>query len=315
MAILHYTAAHHKDAIYHYTGQDKQDKFPMPVFIPAYGNTLPMSSPSLNLTSNITLEGEMCPGGVEFTCSARNLSFLSWYLDDVFLVQYNVEESHDYPVDLCDQVPGDHSLLKDICSYRGSVVIQDVSSENDGKHYSFLSTLTLRAYFINNGGDIKYTQVLCGSDTYNQTLTTNFTVSCNNTAGPNPSINISSSDESKSQIELKCEGTDLPSFSWFDNHNRSLSDPYIHDFTSDHFPLTLQSSMPGFKIIIHGASKRNDYTSYFNILSFLQFNMTEVHSISCGSHGHISRSIIVSGKVQSAYSSSNLYVVLYCRGL
>ena len=65
----------------------------------------------VHLTSNVTLEGEMCPGGVEFTCSARNLSFLSWFLDDVLLVQYNVEESHDYPLDLCDQVPDNQGYM------------------------------------------------------------------------------------------------------------------------------------------------------------------------------------------------------------
>ena len=198
-------------------------------------------------------------------------------------------------------------ITKDICSYRGSAVIQDVSREKDGKHYSFLSTLTLRAYFINNGEDIKYTQVLCGSDTYNQTITTDFAVSCNNTAGPNPSINISSSDESKSQIELKCEGIDLLSFSWFYNHNHSLSDSYTYNFTSDHFPLSKNSSLPGFKIIVHEASKRNDYAGDFSFKLSLLFNKSEVnrtvHSIYCGSPGHISQSIIVNGKVHSPYSS------------
>ena len=244
------------------------------------------------LTSNITLQGDICPVGVQLNCFVPDQPSLTWFFENKTVLTFTPEHNYKDAIDLCEHHVGEHPLLREICAYHGKLFINNVTqSENDKDLYSISSTFELRTYFLNNNKGDRYNFVGCGSSEHMETLQTNFTVNCSNPATPEVEMASTSTaidhELCSAGTEVTCNGTDIPSLTWSSNAHQLLIEPYVYNVTSNtHFPLELTVSIPGVRIRVDGASKRNDYSSHFSSNSTLIFTESvqdNVDYVSCGS--------------------------------
>ena len=245
---------------------------------------------NITLTSNITLQGDICPVGVQLNCFVPDQPSLMWFFENETVVTFTHENCHRYPCDLCEHLVGEYPLLREVCAYHGTLLINNVTqSERDKDLYSISSTFELRMYFLNNNRGDQYNFVGCGSSELKETLPTNFTVNCNDTGTSKVEVSSTSADHElcSAGTEFTCNGTDLPSLTWNSNAGQLLIEPYIYNVTTlTRFPLELTASVPGVKITVNSASKRNDYLTQFSFDSTLIFTESvqdNVDYVSCGS--------------------------------
>ncbi len=170
---------------------------------------LPLSpSAYVTLSSNDTtgLQGNICPGGMEMTCIARNIPYMTWYFTDadhqVVMANYSFTEGQKFPVNICDSAKGNEAL-DEFCKNSGSIKI-DVATQGEGEGvYNFNSTLVARESYIRKQD---YQNVQCGSDEARDTILTNFTVSCK--LFLESRVTLTSNGTSDSHVELMCHGQD-----------------------------------------------------------------------------------------------------------
>lgn len=247
------------------------------------------ADPSVNLTSDITLQGDICPISVQFNCSIQDLPYVIWFLGDEDLVKFSPEKQN-YPYNLCEHLYEDHQILKEICSYHGKLVIVNVTESDTGKdRYNIFSTFELRTYFINDGKGREYDTVSCGSNEHKGTVPTNFTVSCNNPS-LDPTVKLTAKPNASHPCpsvgtELTCVGNDLQSLTWSYNLHHNITEPYVYNFITDQFPLKLHSSLSGVRVTINSADMKNDYFNHFGFVSILNFteSYNNITSVTCGS--------------------------------
>ena len=214
---------------------------------------------------------------------------LTWFFENKPVLAFSPKHIYTDAIDLCEDHDEKHPLLQEICAYHGKLFINNVTqSERDKDLYSISSTFELRTYFLNNNRGDQYNFVACGSSEHMEPLPTNFTVNCSNPGTPEVEMASMSTDTEpcSAGTEITCNGTDLYSLTWNFNTGPYLNEPYIYNTTIiTHFPLELPVSIPGARIRVDGAIRRNDYSNQFSFNStlILESDQNNVDYVSCGS--------------------------------
>ena len=166
---------------------------------------------NITLTSNITLQGDICPVGVQLNCFVPDQPSLTWFFENKTVVTFTPKDGYKHVIDLCHHHVGEHPLLQEICAYHGKLFINNATqSERDKDLYSISSTFELRTYFLNNNRGDQYNFVGCGSSEHNmETLLTNFTVNCSSPATPEVTSMSTYTEPCSAGTEVTCNGTEV----------------------------------------------------------------------------------------------------------
>ena len=166
----------------------------------------------IQLSANQTLQGDICPSGIEFTCTSQKVDVMEWYLGDVILASYYPYSKGTHSENLCDSA-SNNKILNDFCESGGSLSIQSVRITK-GKYNISSSLVTTGTYIYFN----QYNYVDCGDDSNKLEVLTNFTMTCNpvtlNFTYNNTNVVGGTCD---GVVEFICKGSDVTYFHWMYN--------------------------------------------------------------------------------------------------
>ena len=229
------------------------------------------------LNVNDTLEGDICPPGLEFRSIARNVEHIEWYFEEELVTDYTPRTELNQPTNLCEN-HNSNSILTDLCENGGSLIINEVKT--NGSRYDINSSL------ITTGTYIYYHQYLyikSGSNSIMQTLSTNFTLSC----GPK-GISLTSNNTNVDNgtcegiVEFRCNGTNVKYFQWTYNNYLELSDNYTYS-VYDLFPMTQNTSISDVNYTVISADTDNCFADNFNFESMWSDNLGNLDKMSISS--------------------------------
>ena len=236
------------------------------------------------LNVNDTLEGDICPAGLEFRSIAWNVEHIVWYFEEELVSDYSPSTELRQPKNLCEDIKS-HSILIDLCENGGSLIVNEVT--NNGSRYDITSSLISTGTYIYHH---QYLYIKSGSNSIMQTLSTNFTLSC----GPE-GISLTSNNTNVDSrtcegiVEFRCNGTNVKYFQWTYNNYLPLSDNYIYS-VYDVFPMTQNTSISDVHYTVISADTDNCFADNFNFESMWSDNLgnldkMSISSIECISDG------------------------------
>ena len=252
----------------------------------------------VDLHANTSLQGNICPGVVEFKCHAWNVKSLLWYFGDDSVSSFDPSGSQQFPVDLCQQTSGMSDELTDLCKNGGRLVIDSAQRNSSSDGYDISSTLLANGKYINRKS---YEYIQCGDEDIKALTLTHFTVSCNLTLAFNLQLTANNASISggvcNGLIEMNCMGDDLAFFEWMYNNGQTLTGNYTYS-SDDTFPHPLHSTLSTVEAVVSSAHTENDIAGRFNFVSSLvvkeaDIAAAKVASIECSSSDGLRKQITI----------------------
>ena len=244
----------------------------------------------IQLSANQTLQGDICPSGIEFTCTSQKVDVMEWYLGDVILASYYPDSKGTHSENLCDSA-SNNKILNDFCESGGSLSIQSVRITK-GIYNISSSLVTTGTYIYFN----QYDYVDCGDNSNKVEVLTNYTMTCNpvtlDFTYNNTNVDGGTCD---GVVEFICEGSDVNYFQWMYN-DFALTENFTYSTYNDSF-FTNESSLHGVSCSVTFADTDNCFADKFNFesvciadLSYLK--AMNVSSIGCSSNDGYNGTVI-----------------------
>ncbi len=234
----------------------------------------------VELTANISLDGDLCPSGVSFTCNADSVTILNWYLDGL-LISYNLSTGNN--IDLCETAESSRnwSNFEDFCNNGGSLHIKHSRKEHRGDNvYEAVSFLEITGSYLS-----MFSDVACGGVVETDVLTlSNFTLSCNPVNTTLVYDDNVDKEICKGNATFRCIGTNIQFIQWEYNNKYSLTD-YTNISNLDP---QLNSSLSALDCSVDTWDFDDTFANSFNVISecrgdLIDIKLANVSHIGCNS--------------------------------
>ena len=257
----------------------------------------------VQLSANWTLEGDICPAGIEFNCTVVYGESIQWCLGSENLASYVPKQEEKYSFNLCENI-GDNDIPPAFCINGSSLWIENVV-KNESR-YDIHSSLVTTGTYIN---EEQYLSIECGDGSFQKSLPVNFTMSCNPIT-LNLTNNNTNVDDGVCEgvVEFKCEGSNVDYFQWtYDNV--TLSENFCFS-GHDHYPYNLHSLLQGVNCNVAAADTTNCLADRFNFRSTCSYDLSNVEVSNVSSIGCVTsddhRQALITCEL---YLNSNLEII------